>query len=116
MSIPAVSATYLSQGPTADKQILAFSGLSAVELAYIGTGTATLDGAATSFTLNFIDGTAALTFTPSAVAAMVVGGTQPAASFVSVSTDTITTTGCVVRLSAAGSNANTLKIAFFILK
>lgn len=116
MSITAQNATYLSQGPNADKQIVAFSGLSAVELAYIGTATFTLDGATTSMALNFIDGTAALPFTPSAVGAMVVGGTQPAASFVSVSTDTITATGCTVRVSAAGTNANTLKIAFFILK
>lgn len=116
MAIPAQNTTYLNAGPSATGQILASSSSLQQELAYIGTATFVLDGTLTSATLNFIDGTAVLPFTPSAVAAMVVGGTQPAAAFVSVSTDTVTTTGCTVRFSAAGTNANTVKIAFFILK
>jgi hypothetical protein len=116
MAIPAVAATYLNAGPSFTGQILAASASLQQELAYIGTATFVLDGTLTTATLNFIDGTQALPYTPSAVAAMVVGGTQPAAAFVSVSTGSITTTGCTVRFSAAGTNANTVQIAFFVLK
>lgn len=116
MAIPAQNASYVTAGPSATGQILAMGGSAQQELAYIGTATFVLDGALTSSTLNFIDGAATLPFTPSAVAAMVVGGTQPAAAFVSCSTDTITATGCTIRFSAAGTNLNTVKVAFFVLK
>ena len=81
-----------------------------------GFGTATLDGSATSFTVNFIDGTATLSFTPSAVLVSVCGGTQPAAAVVSAIADAITTTGFTCRLSGAGTNTNTLKIAVRVIK
>ena len=115
MAIAAANATYTTNGPTASGQIMVAGGSASVELAYIYTATVTLDGATTSFTLNFIDGTATLPFTPTAVTADIVGGTQPAAAVQGVAVDTITATGCTIRLSAAGTNANTLKIAGFIL-
>jgi hypothetical protein len=75
-----------------------------------------LDGALTTFTVNYVDGVATLPFTPSAILLSVTGGTQPAAAFVSASAEAITTTGFTARISAAGTNANTLKLAVQIMK
>lgn len=131
MSIATANGTFLAPGAQGQAvsftgQVLAPSQAGMLEVAYIGTAQFTLDGSSTSATLNFIDGTnapltlagtAALTaVAPTAVPAIVIGGTQPAAAFISVSTDTITTTGCTVRFSIAGSNTNTVKILFFIMR
>lgn len=116
MAVAAQNATYLTQGPAATGQIIANNEKSSTELALVGTATFTLDGATTSATLNFIDGTQTLPFTPSAVLATVVGGNQGATAVVTVTTDTITNTGCTVRFSAAGTAAKTLQIAFIVLK
>lgn len=111
MAITAVSASYFTQGPTQSGQILAdiTASLADTNLTYFAT--ATLDGTATTFTLNFIDGTKTLSFVPRAVTADVVGGTQVASSVVNVSTTTPTNTGVTVNLSAAGTAANTVTIA-----
>jgi|SRR5882672_1042069 len=124
MAITAQNGVYLTAGPAKSGQILANNEATGTEVSYAGTATFILDGASTSATLNFIDGTQTVQFAAglasavnaSGVAAMVVGGTQPAAAFISVSTDTITATGCTVRFSIAGTAANTVKIAFFILR
>ena len=119
MAVAAANATYLTQGPSASGQILAANMKSDTEVAYIGTATFTLDGVATSATLNFIDGVQTVLFAgnnASGVAAFVIGGTQGATAPVSVVTDTVTSTGCTVRFSAAGTSGKTLQIAFFILK
>lgn len=117
MAIAAVNAKYLTQGPALSGQVLASvdQASSEVSLPYIAT--ATLDGSSTSFVLNFIDGTQTLNFTPRAVTADVVGGTQAAATVVSVSTQTPTgAVSVTVNIGAAGTAANTLTIAGFILK
>lgn len=117
MSIPAVNATYLAQGPTVDQQILAPNEQSGLRVAYIGTATFTLDGSTTAVTLNFIDGTAALPFTPTGLFAHVIGGTQNAASPVSVVASIPTNNKvAVLTLSGAGTNANTVKVLFSIVK
>lgn len=119
-----------SQIPVGQGTVLAYGGSDNQETAYNGTVTFILDGSTTTATINFIDGTngiffnssavapgATVTFVaPSAVTANVVGGTQPAAAFVSVSTEAITTTGCTVRFSTAGTNLNTLKLAITIYR
>jgi hypothetical protein len=117
MSIPDVNAVYSGVGPTASGQILAAPGQAgsvAQDLEF--TGTATLDGSATTFNLNWIDGTATLPFTPSGVIASVSGGNQGATAVVSAVIDTITATKCTVRLSATGTNTKTLQISGRILK
>lgn len=117
MAISAVNATYLTQGPALSGQVIADSSNASTETALAYTATATLDGTSTSFVLNFIDGTNTLNFTPRAVIASVVGGTQGAASVVSTVTDAPTgAVSATVRLSAAGTSGNTLKIAGFVLK
>lgn len=63
----ATNATYLSGGPTGDKQVIVRSGLSDLELAYIGYATWVGNNSAVTATLNYIDGTAALPFTPTAI-------------------------------------------------
>lgn len=116
MAIADVNASYSGIGPTADSQILATSdgGTQAQDLEAFGT--ATLDGASTTFNFNWIDGTAALPFTPSAAIAGVFGGTQGAAAVVSVVVDSITNKKAVIRLSGAGTNTNTLKVAVRVIK
>lgn len=116
MAITTVNATYIPSGPTADKQIMAFGPGSSQEIAYIGTATFTGDGASSTATLNYIDGTAALNFTPSAIIACRVGGAATATiGVVSVvdagnsnKTATVQFTGAV--------NAATIIVGFIILK
>lgn len=114
MAITAVNATYLTQGPSASGQILANNPASDSETALPFITTVTLDGSSTTFTLNFIDGTKTLSYVPSAVTLDIVGGTQ--ATVLNVATTTPTNTGVTVNLSGAGTSANTIKLAGFILK
>lgn len=116
MAIPAVNAIYATQGPTASGQVLANNTASDSEVALVFTGTATLDGTLTTFTLNFIDGTKTLSFIPSAVVLTITGGTQAAVTVLACNVSAITNTGCTVNISGAGTGANTLKFAGFILK
>lgn len=116
MAITAVNATYATQGPTASNQVLADNSASASEVALVFTGTATLDGTLTTFTLNWIDGTKTLSFVPNAVILTVTGGTQSAATVQAINVSAITNTGCTVNISTAGTNLNTLKFAGLILK
>lgn len=65
----ASNATYLSAGPTGTlQQLVASPGGSALELAYIGYSNWVGNGSAVSATINYIDGTAALPFTPTKIA------------------------------------------------
>lgn len=119
MAISAANGTYLNAGPAKSGQVFAPNANSGLEVALVGTATFTLDGSATSATLNFIDGTQTVTFggnNASVVLVHVVGGTQPAAAYISASADTITSTGCTVRFSIAGTASNTVKIVFFVMK
>lgn len=111
MAIAAVNATYFTQGPTASGQILSDQGSSLADTTLDYFATAILDGTATSFVLNFIDGTKTLSFVPRVVTADVVGGTQAATVAPSVATTTPTATGVTVTLGAAGTNLNTVTIA-----
>lgn len=116
MAISAVNASYRTQGPTASGQILADNSASSSEVALVFTGTAILDGSTTTFTLNFIDGTKTLSFTPTAVLLTITGGTQAAATVAAVNVSAITNTGCTVNIGGAGTSLNTLTFAGLILK
>lgn len=117
MAIAAQNATYVNQGPSASGQVLAPNELSNLENALVGTATFTLDGALTSATLNFIDGTKTLSFTPSAVVADVIGGSQNAAAPIGVLSALVTdNTKAVLYFSGTGSNTNTVKVMFWIVK
>jgi len=115
LSITAANVTYLTSAPVAGgSTILAFGGSSLVELSYIGTATFTGDGAATTATLNFIDGTNALGWVPSAVLIQRTGG-NAASSIVSYASTT-TNTGCTVNFSAAPGNNASISFVAFVLK
>lgn len=117
MAITAANGVYLTAGPTASGQILAPNEQSNLRSAYRGTATFILDGSTLSATLNFIDGTKTLPFTPTAIVAQVVGGTQSAASPVGVtSTAVVSAATGTIYFSAAGTNLNTVIVEFEIVK
>jgi hypothetical protein len=67
----ASNGVYLSNGPTGTlQQLVASTGGTGLELAYIGTASWVGNGSAVTATLNYIDGTAALPFTPTAILAV----------------------------------------------
>lgn len=116
MAIPAQNIGYLQNGPVASGQQLAPSSLEMLELSFLGTVTFTLDGTLTSATLNYIDGTATLNFTPRAVLLVRIGGTA-ASSTVAYAVDGANSgLSATVTISAAGSNAQTLIFAVAVLK
>lgn len=116
MAITTVNATYLSGGPTGTLQVLARGGQSDLELAYIGTATVTGDGASSSFTVNYIDGTAALNFTPSAILCARSGGAATASIAVVSAVDAGNSNKTMTVTTSAAVNAATFTIVFFILK
>lgn len=110
-------AVWSGQGvPQYSGQIIATGGSDQQELAYKGTVTVTLDGSATTGTVNFIDGTQTLPFTPAGVLCNTSGGTQQATTPVSVIVVAVTNTGFTYKLSAAGTSADTLVLTFLVLK
>ena len=119
MAITAASVTYLGTGPTATLQILADSEMRGPEAQKL-YGYATFVGdaqASTSATLNYIDGTAALAFTPTAFLFSRCGGTSTATivptNLVDAANSAKTAT---VTFSAALGAGNTLTFAVVILK
>jgi hypothetical protein len=115
MAIPAQNVAFLSQGPAKAGQVLAPSHLSALEVAFVGTATFVLDGSLTSATLNYIDGTEALTFTPSGFLFSVCGGTATVVINSIKDAANANKTATVI-FSGAGSNAQTITVAVAILK
>lgn len=69
MAIPSVNAIYPNGGPTASGQIITSVDQSLEGLDLEGLGVAILDGALTTFTHNWIDGTATLLTVPTSVQA-----------------------------------------------
>lgn len=117
MSITAASAVFNSQGPTASGQVAIQSpNAGTFANALVGAATFTGDAASSTAVLNYIDGTAALSFVPSAIFANRVGGAATATIGVVSVTDnadggktaTVQFTGTV--------NAATIKVGFILLK
>jgi len=124
MSLTLANPTYATQGPSKSGQILANNEQTALETAFIGRSVVTLDGSATTGTINFIDGTQTIFSTgtsqaypnqglspvvaPAAVTCQIVGavGANAAANnALTVNAGTPTTTGFPIYLSAHGSTA-----------
>lgn len=118
MAITAQNAAYLTGAPVANgSTTLAFGGSSLQEFSYLGTVTFTGDGATTTATLNYIDGSAALGFTPSAIIGVRAGGNTTATiSVVSVVDAANANKTATVQFSAAPTNGGTITVAFFVLK
>jgi len=133
MSIPAVALSYVGQGPTANGQTIADQRSGPIAKTLIGYGTATLDGSATTFVVNFIDGTKTpfgtwsgpagnqvLSATKPALVAVqrvfdVNGTDDTAAATITAIVSAITTTGFTVTISGAGTNAQTLSFSAIIV-
>lgn len=121
MAITGISTSYATAGPSFTNQVVAVGGRDSAELAYHGFFNFTGDGATTSATFNWIDGTQTPFFTqanpPVAVApaAVFVGSLQSAAagSTVSVNVNSVTTTGVTLTFSAAPS-AVAYKVPFIV--
>lgn len=116
MSVNPANLAYFGAAPVAGgSTVLAFGGSSMQELAYIGTAACIGDNSATAFFINFVDGTNALGFTPTAVVAFRSGGN--ATNTVAVlSTNAISNTQCTVNFSAAPGTNATATVAVFVLK
>lgn len=113
MSISATTA-YSGAAPIAGgSATLAFGGSSMLEVSYIGTVTFVLDGSATQATINFIDGTNALPFTPAAILYSRNGGN---ATVTVVNVVSITNATAVVNFSGAGSVNQVAAFAMQVLK
>lgn len=79
MAIATANLTYIGSGPTATGQICVQDGLSGdFARTLVGTVTFTGDGASTSATMNYIDGTAVLGFQPRGIVAFRSGGAATA--------------------------------------
>lgn len=116
-AIATVNMVYQGIGPTVTNEVLASyaSAPGAQDLQGICTAVGESGGADTDFTVNWIDGTAVLPFTPTAVFAHRNGGTA-AATISVVGVASITATSALVTLSAAPASAATAVIAIRIMK
>lgn len=116
MSVNPANVVYFGQGPVAGgSTTLAFGGSSVQEIAYMGTANCIGDNSSTSFFIQFIDGTNALAFTPSAVIAFRSGG-NATNTITALSTNAISNTQCTVTFSAAPGTNATATVAVLVLK
>jgi hypothetical protein len=114
MANSAIALSYSGQGFANSGEVLASQVSGDASRAIDAFGTSTTDNSAATITVNYIDGTKALSFTPSAVQASIsaaTGSVVPQAFKV----DSISTTGFVVT-GAANWPAGTVKFAFRIVK
>ena len=116
MAIPTTSLTYLQQGPVASGQQLAPSMLEMLELSFLGLTTIVLDGAATTATINYIDGTNALNFTPRAVLCFRTGGNALATILPYCVDNANAGVSATVTITAAGTSTNTIIVGVAVLK
>jgi hypothetical protein len=118
MAIPAQALLLNQPGNPAivASQQNAWGGTDSNAPAFRGYVTFTLDGALTTATINWIDGSASIGYVPAGVRVSVVGGTQPAAAQIHVYPTAYTNATCTVTFSGAGTNANTLKLLVEIFK
>ena len=116
MANTAANPVYLPSGPTADAQILATGPGSSQELAYIGTAVVTGDNSASTCTVNYIDGTAALPFTPSAILCARIGGTSTATVAVASAVDAANSKKTFTLQATANIGTGTFPIVFLIFK
>src|SRR6185369_14754863 len=78
MSITAGNAAYNGNGPTQTGQILVATLGEPQGRTFYGTATVTGDGSSSSFSVNFIDGTKDIGFTPTAILCNRIGGAATA--------------------------------------
>jgi hypothetical protein len=116
LAITAQNVTYLTSAPVAGgSTTLAFGGSSLLEYSYLGTVTFTGDGTLATATINYIDGTNTLAWTPSACVAVRVGG-NAANTIVGYAQDASDKKTATVFFTAAPANGATVQMAILILK
>ena len=119
MAITNTNISYSGQGPSAGGQVFADGVQPGNASSNIdGFGQITLDGAAVTATLGFIDGVQTLPFVPSAVLIQrnVPASDTAAATTTIVVSGAITNAGVPVTISAAGSNGQKLSYALRIIR
>lgn len=118
MAIASVNAVYSGLGPTASGQILAGQaqgGSAAQDLEF--TATFIGDGASTSATLNLIDGTATLSFTPSGLIVARAGkAADTAAATINAFCSSVSNSVATIQFSAAPANLATITVVGRIVK
>ena len=80
-----------------------------------GTASSTGDNSGAAFTLNFIDGTAALPFTPTGILATRIGGSQAASTAVASAAIVDAKTATITATATLGA-ASTFQVAFCAFK
>ena len=114
MAIPAANAAYVSgNAPTVSGEVRA--GRHELDFVLVGQATLVLDGTLLAGDVNFIDGTKTISPTPTKVFACRIGG-NALASIGVVSCTAITGAKFTLTFSAAGTNTNTLIVAFFVAR
>lgn len=126
MAITVGTTSYATQGPVKTGQVLAPNEQTNREQAFTGRCTLTLDGTATTGTINFIDGTqtifangdaAGTTTAPVSVTCDLVAASTPAdLGTIQVQAGTPTTTGFPFYLTAAGTSGHTITVQFQAFK
>lgn len=116
MANTAANPVYKPSGPTADAQVLAFGPGSSAELAYIGTCVVTGDSTGSTVTVNYIDGTAALPFTPSAILASRIGGTSTATVSVASAVDAGNSNKTFTLQASTTIGTGTFPIVFLVFR
>src|SRR5574338_1079224 len=116
MSVTAGTTVLESNNAAKTGQIVIDGPSSANQSVYKGYCPITLDGTATTVTVNFIDGTQVLNYTPSAllISLNLASGTGGVA--LSASANTITDKSFALKISAAGTSADVYNVAFIALK
>ena len=115
MSVTAANPTYQPTAPTKSGQVIV-SKPGDDSRAYVGKAVLTLDGTATTTSVNWIDGTQTLPFTPGQVLCGVQYGTTGTPAGLVAVPYSITATGFSVKLSAAGTSADAPTLNFLVLK
>jgi hypothetical protein len=116
MAITTQNIGYLQNGPVASGQQLAPSQLESLELSFLGTATFTGDGSTQTATINYIDGTNALNFTPRSVLCWRSGGTDTSVGLPYCKDGGNAGVSGTVQFSVAPANGLTQVIGFAILK
>lgn len=108
------SATYSGTGPGFTGQVIAQNLSNPEAVAVKGSATITGDNATATWTVNFIDGTNALPFTPTGILVQRIGGTGAS----TILLENVTTlTNILFTMTFSGNlTANTFPIAFYAWK
>lgn len=119
MAIPTVNMVWQGIGPTVTGEVLAASSVAGdMARTLVGTSTHVMDNSAVASDVNWIDGTATLPFTPSAVVVSRSGGSAALTTGVGQpnSVSGITATKATINWNVTGANASTVITTWIVFK